>query len=427
MTHAMRIDQLARAGLLLFAFAIPWSSALYRISLLLIFLAFAAYVVFDLVGYQQSKKYPAIWRIPFDPIWGFALALSIWVMLSYFWTSGKQELYFFDTWRYIKLWMLPLFAYLMARVFQNNHRLLIVSFCLGCVILMTPSFLDYFEVFNRIGLSAYLKGNPAYSRDTASGLNLVYFRNQIVHGFHIALLFSFLIFIAPAIGNIKVICFFLAACCVFDITNLIIGKMALFSLMLSMLLATIYSISDWRKKGLPAVISFVLIFIFTFIFSVELQHRVMLIWREAYDFFLSQNINSSGGNRLHYWQISLAMFLDHPLIGAGAGAFRSGLETSQDPLVTNHHYHTHNEYLSQLSQFGIVGFILFLGLLISLLRACWDWRRQPVQACILAVVLIFSLNAFSDSSLHNEWEGWTLVFFGGLILSQRFRKEHQFK
>ena len=204
----MRIDQLARAGLLLFAFAIPWSSALYRISLLLIFLAFAAYVVFDLVGYQKSKKYPPIWRIPFDPIWGFALALSIWIMLSYFWTSGKQELYFFDAWRYIKLWMLPIFAYLMARVFKDNQLILIVSFCLGCVILMTPSFLDYFEVFNRIGLSEYLKGNPAYSRDTASGLNLVYFRNQIVHGFHIALLFSFLIFIAPAKGNIKVICFF---------------------------------------------------------------------------------------------------------------------------------------------------------------------------------------------------------------------------
>jgi Kef-type K+ transport system membrane component KefB len=103
------------------------------------------------------------------------------------------------------------------------------------------------------------------------------------------------------------------------------------------------------------------------------------------------------------------------------------LEITQDPLVTNNHLHTHNEYLSQLSQFGIVGFILFLGLLISLLRACWDWRRQPVQACILAVVLIFSLNALSDSSLHNEWEGWTLVFFGGLVLSQRFAKEHRFK
>ena len=185
MTYVMRLDKLARVGLVLFAFAIPWSSALYRISMLLILLAFAGYVVLDLVGRQKSDKYPAFWNIPFDPIWGFSLALSIWVMLSYFWTSGNQELYLFDTWRYIKLWMLPIFAYLMARVFKDNHRILIVSFCLGCVILMIPSFLDYFEIFNRIGLSAYLKGNPAYNRDTASGLNLVYFRNHIVHGFHI--------------------------------------------------------------------------------------------------------------------------------------------------------------------------------------------------------------------------------------------------
>jgi O-antigen ligase len=421
MTYAMRIDQLARAGLIMFAFAISWSGALYRISLLLIFLAFAGYIVLDLVGYQQSKKYPPIWRIPFDPIWGFALALSIWIMLSYFWTSGKLESYFFDTWRYIKLWMMPIFAYLMVRAFKDNQRVLIVSFCLGCVILMIPSFLDYFEVFKSIGLDAYLKGNNAY-KNKASVTNLVYFRNHIVHGFHIALLFSFLIFIAPTKGNIKILYFFLAACCVFDIANLIIGKMAFFSLMLSMLIVTIYSTPNWQKKGLTVVLYCILIFIFIFIFSEEIQHRVMLIRSEAYEFFFKQNIRTSGGNRLHYWQISLGMFLDHPFIGAGAGAFRSGLEITQDPLVTKNHLHTHNEYLSQLSQFGIVGFILFLGLLISLLRACWDWRRQPVQACILAVVLIFSLNALSDSSLHNEWEGWTLVFFGGLVLSQRFTK-----
>jgi len=113
------------------------------------------------------------------------------------------------------------------------------------------------------------------------------------------------------------------------------------------------------------------------------------------------------------------MFLDHPLLGAGAGAFRTGLEISKDPLSNSFHYHTHNEYLSQLSQFGLVGFGLFSGLLISLYNGCIKWKHNTVQACGMFVVIIFLLNALSDSSLHNEWEGWTLVFFSGLIFSQR--------
>ena len=55
--------------------------------------------------------------------------------------------------------------------------------------------------------------------------------------------------------------------------------------------------------------------------------------------------------------------------------------------------------------------------ILKALRACSD---QRVRSSILVVVVIFCVNALSDSSLHNEWEGWTLVLFSGLAGSYLF-------
>jgi O-antigen ligase len=423
MNFTLRLDQFTRAGLLLFVFAIPWSSALYRISMLMLLLALTVYVAHDLFNKHSHQKL-ALWRIPLDPVWSFGVALSTWVVLSYFWTLGTQDNYFFDAWRYSKLWMIPVFGFLIYRAFENHPLPLVKSFALGCILLMLPSFLDYLGVSQSIGLDSYLKGNPAYSRETASGLNLVYFRNHIVHGFHVAILFGILAITYAKKSKFAGLYVFLAFCCVCDIAFLVIGKMALFSLLLSMLIVVVYYFSNWRK-GLLLSLVFLLIVFSIGLVSETVQHRIFLIWSEAKEFFQNQNINSSGGNRLHYWYISLAMFLDHPLIGAGAGAFRTGLEVSKDPLSNSFHYHTHNEYLSQLSQFGLVGFGLFSGLLISLYHGCINWKHNTVQACGMFVVIIFLLNALSDSSLHNEWEGWTLVFFSGLIFSQRIGKHNR--
>jgi len=417
MNFTLRLDQFTRAGLLLFVFAIPWSSALYRISMLMLLLALTVYIAHDLFNKHNHQKL-ALWRIPLDPVWSFGVALSTWVVLSYFWTLGTQDNYFFDAWRYSKLWMIPVFGFLIYRSFENYPLLLIKSFALGCILLMLPSFLDYLGASQIIGLDSYLKGNPAYSLETASGLNLVYFRNHIVHGFHVAILFGILAVTYSKKSKFAGLYVVLAVCCVYDIAFLVIGKMALFSLFLSMLIVLVYYFSNW-KKGLLLSLVVLLIVLSIALVSATVQHRIFLIWSEAQDFFQNQNINSSGGNRLHYWHISLAMFLDHPLLGAGAGAFRTGLEISKDPLSNSFHYHTHNEYLSQLSQFGLVGFGLFSGLLISLYNGCIKWKHNTVQACGMFVVIIFLLNALSDSSLHNEWEGWTLVFFSGLIFSQR--------
>ena len=155
------LDQITRIGLLLFAFSISWSSALYRISMLMVLTAFIGYIMIALVSKSPTSKFPPIWRMPFDPIWAIAIGLSCWVILSFFWTTGSWELYFFDAWRYTKLWMIPVFAYLIFRVFQDKPNQLIKAFCWGCVVLMIPSFMDFFGLMQLTGLDVYLKAIQA--------------------------------------------------------------------------------------------------------------------------------------------------------------------------------------------------------------------------------------------------------------------------
>lgn len=84
------------------------------------------------------------------------------------------------------------------------------------------------------------------------------------------------------------------------------------------------------------------------------------------------------------------MWLEHPIIGGGLGAFmRDQLERTGVPLVI------HNSYLWLLAEFGVVGLIAFLaapGLIIvrTLRKPRWtsDWPSVAAIACILVLAVV---------------------------------------
>ena len=54
------------------------------------------------------------------------------------------------------------------------------------------------------------------------------------------------------------------------------------------------------------------------------------------------------------------MFKNAWLIGAGAGSFSQYLVDTKDFYANSGYSHAHNEYLSILSQYGLIGFLLFV-------------------------------------------------------------------
>ena len=113
--------------------------------------------------------------------------------------------------------------------------------------------------------------------------------------------------------------------------------------------------------------------------------------------------------------------MKNPIVGGGAGAFRQWLVDTSDPLSQAFHYHTHNEYLTQLSQFGFLGLLLFLGIFFFSSKAVRGHSNPLIENCVSVVFVIFLLNSLSDSSLHNEWEGWTLVLFSSIAIANKLR------
>lgn len=95
------------------------------------------------------------------------------------------------------------------------------------------------------------------------------------------------------------------------------------------------------------------------------QRLYQTIW-ELHN-FLVNNDNPSGNSvaqRLEYWRVSWKLFLQNPFIGVGRGDLVDELRKSyikmDSKLLEEHYNKPHNQYLTTLVSYGIVGFLAFL-------------------------------------------------------------------
>lgn len=85
----------------------------------------------------------------------------------------------------------------------------------------------------------------------------------------------------------------------------------------------------------------------------------------------------------------MALFAKKPIIGTGLGGYENSLLSVQ-PFHMESKY-AHNHYLQTLCDLGIIGFLLYLGILIFAVRLLWIHRKdeQLGQYCpVLAALLI---------------------------------------
>ncbi|CAG9296032.1 O-antigen ligase [Celerinatantimonas diazotrophica] len=76
------------------------------------------------------------------------------------------------------------------------------------------------------------------------------------------------------------------------------------------------------------------------------------------------NENTSVGMRFQMWKAALYMFSEHPVLGVGKYDLRQYKQQLADQGIIDqavvHFGHAHNEYLTNLSEYGAIGFILLL-------------------------------------------------------------------
>jgi O-antigen ligase len=112
-------------------------------------------------------------------------------------------------------------------------------------------------------------------------------------------------------------------------------------------------------------------------------------------------IDLRGQNRPKYWRVSLGAFKEHPLRGAGAGAFAK-LWARKRPVAEDV-TEGHSLYLETLAELGLVGGILLVVVLVSALAPFLLGLRggtRPLSAASFAAAVVWMLH----SGLDWDWE-----------------------
>lgn len=111
--------------------------------------------------------------------------------------------------------------------------------------------------------------------------------------------------------------------------------------------------------------------------------RSALVVQELSDKQMFQS--SSISIRAVMWKATMRMIADHPVNGVGAGAWEIAAPLYQaqgTPMETD--YYVHNEVLQLLAEYGLVGWIVLIGLLGYLAQAVWrtfqDRMASPAES-----------------------------------------------
>ena len=178
-----------------------------------------------------------------------------------------------------------------------------------------------------------------------------------------------------------------------------------FSLVLVVLCVAIYLLPTLRLRFV-GTIGLLALACSAYFFIPDVNTRIDSIQTEAARYFEKGDIQTSGGERLYYWKLAAQMWRDAPLLGHGAGAFREELVARHGPGALVGYRHPHSEYLMQLAEFGLVGLGLFLAMVVIMLNSVRKIGDRWLAASLTVAILVFCLNAVTDASLHNDWEGF---------------------
>jgi O-antigen ligase len=134
--------------------------------------------------------------------------------------------------------------------------------------------------------------------------------------------------------------------------------------------------------------------------------------------------------RASFVYVSMRMFRDAPLMGHGFGRFYDKKmpylsdRSQQIELESIRKLDHHNTFLSILTETGIIGFTLFIALLVAWGRAAWQLVRSTDAApwirnqglFALAVLIAYLLNALFHDLTLSPSEQWILSLVAGITV-----------
>jgi len=192
--------------------------------------------------------------------------------------------------------------------------------------------------------------------------------------------------------------------------------------LVSVIPAAIYMIFSFRKFSLPwrMIVTAGALLLVVLLARLDLSQQISRLAT------ITDSISGGAGGdrlngRLDVWGAGWDVFTKNPVLGVGAGAFPIATLPYGLPSADNHTgIIAHNTYLSVLSETGLVGFLLFGGILatvINAVRKCQTGERGALTAALW----VWAIGAF-NLSFEFRWQTW-LLFMLIMVASAKAEKQ----
>jgi O-antigen ligase len=190
------------------------------------------------------------------------------------------------------------------------------------------------------------------------------------------------------------------------IFNGIMGvRMAVLVLIILLFLASFYLVFRHKKIGLS-----ITLFLITIIFPIVSYYTLPGIKESTRDALWEYKVyqetrDANGGSnaqRFVYWNIAWDIFKTAPVMGIGTGdvadAFNSYYLAHPNLLQQQYQHRTHNQYLTFLLTFGVIGFILFMLVVFYPLF----YKRKYLDYFYIVFFIAFALSLLTEDTLETQ-------------------------
>ncbi len=164
---------------------------------------------------------------------------------------------------------------------------------------------------------------------------------------------------------------------------------------------------DWPKKLKLVAVAVVLI-LGLGVFAVRFQQ------------YFAGGATSTGA-RLDYWHAAVQTTVSHPLLGTGPGTFQRPYAQLKAPDSEMARL-THNDYLEQFSDSGLIGGISYAAWIIVVLAVIGRklWRNgDEIEIAIYAGLLGWFAQGLGEFGLYVPALAWTAFSLLGLVLAEK--------
>ena len=338
-----------------------------------------------------------------QPLFTASLALIFIIFISTFWSIAPLNSAFGELWGWRKILLLPISLALFcdAKYKDKAINIFLIFTSIICIISLWNLFV---EKENGILIRNYATQGMIFS------VSLIVFLNKLLLSY-------------KSLNSLKKITYF-CLILIFALGILNIegrsGYLALIVMVLTSLIIYIYTSKDKWRFILSSLI--LLIFMSAIFSSKIVLQRVELGINEILDtLYREGDGNSSMGIRTNMFILTIETIKENPIFGLGNGSFETEMTNKtkkmKDKGLALHD--PHNQYLKIIAEFGIIGFAVFVYLLISATKQRPEKNSSNYKEIALIVLAAWMTTSLFSSHFSTFTEGRFIYLWLGIMLASQ--------